>query len=398
MTLGKDRRTSGKSAGSAGATHAQVVVTAALMLALVALAHLVIDVTFPIGGRFGDVVELNPLDPRSYGGEHLNANPTLLVVGNSQQFLLPGKERNESPRIRAGGDMILDEVARLAGSRYPNHRPGTFVRFATTWFMPIEMLGTLGLWLERAPPSETTIIIAANVFDHDETQTIRPKVTSLLAAYPESTRALLERLAQVQDGPMAAERLRSALEKSRTESLLPRSADDADVAVRRWLERHEAWEGSAFVKGRLTMRYQKLEAPFLQAFFGRVDQPGRSIDAAALLTGGPHRFLQVLVRTLRLHKLRPICYAMPWNPHALRPSAKTDELVDKMGRDLAEAGCAFIDASRAVPDAQENWGWWGGQPDFDHLTPEGIRTLATFLLERIAENEPSFTRAGRTSR
>ena len=324
-------------------------------------------------GRSGSVVDLEPTDPSSYEGSSLQVQPSLIWVGDSQTFLLAAPERNGFHRL-PGNDSLVNRAAEDLDARYPTSTPRTYLRLAAPAFGQLEATVSLAVWLQRAHPPPVPVVLGISILDPSGAPPLRPATVDALQRHPDDLNEVLTTIAKLPEGKPIAQR---ASMKARID----------DKTLERWLNAWASREGYYYGDPQTTIltpliRYQKAEEPVLQTLFGRVQQ--EQVEPTDP-TMGEFRFLRTFVAFLKTREMPVICYAAPWNPNTVAPSDLTRQLAAKLRTTASAAGCMFIDASEAVPAAVTNWGFSRGGPDPNHLSAEGAKVLADFIVAEGAK-------------
>lgn len=368
---------------AASASASRSLTTLGALLVVLVVAHFTVRSSEQYVAQAGRVFELDPASPSSYEGPALKLQPSMIVLGDSQQVVVSSEARNGPLAHGAGDTMLLEQFARAYEQRHPSNPPPTYLRFWAPYFGPEDALATTGLWIERARPRPVPVLIALDVFVASEQRPVRPHLRRTLHQFPDSLKNLADSLRALPDGEEAARAVTAPVRPT------PLSPATLEARMTQWSTSHHFYYADpAFTPLAPTRRLQQLEAPFLQAIFGRIQQPGPpNYQQLPRPPEAPpdYKVLRPLITWLINRGMSVICYVQPYNPNVIKPST-LNGMVARMREAVTEAGGSFIDAHDAVPAAAENWGFAGGVVDHLHLTAVGARTLAEYLLaegERI---------------
>jgi hypothetical protein len=300
--------------------------------------------------------------------------PTLLLIGNSHTYALPGLAPGRPLRPDPGRSL----VDRLA-ARAPVHG-AAFDRLAYPNFLPFEMLTRVAqLDLLGYRPRVVVIGVTWRNLARDTAlrheiqgvyrDPVRARAERALLASPEVTAAPAVLAAVDDELRFAAEEA----ERARTRSL----ADRFDDRATRWLgERVTLLGRSADLRARL----YRSTAHWVQ---GRLAGTGNTYDVIAADLAFNLACFRALVQLLHAHGAQVVIY---WAPE------RTD-LPPMMDRGPQEAvmaelttwtqalGGTVIDARATVPNAY--WGWERDTPDRSHFTEPGHDALAAFIVAHM---------------
>jgi hypothetical protein len=306
-------------------------------------------------------------DPRS--------GRSVLLIGNSHTFALPGLAKGEPLRPDPGVTLI-DRLAAEVRARHPGADP-TFYRLAYPNFLPFEMLVRVGQMLERGYRPDVVVVgltwrnIARDSLPRHQIRTtfdderFGPALIDRLGPGHAEVRARID--AEIAE---AARRR----EEERTRS----SADRIDRRLTRSLGRHSALIGSSRA---LRMRLYRAINVVISDVFVPARREGTQYDSVAEDLRFNRDCLVALLSMLHGSGARVILYRAPERSDfaPLIDTAGRAEVEALLAAEADQRGFAFIDARRVVPD--ELWGWAYETPDQSHFVEKGHELLGAFIVE-----------------
>lgn len=325
--------------------------------------------------RRSNVIEL-PREPAAL--PPAPRRPSVLLIGNSHTYALPGLEPGQPLRPGAGATLI-DELE--AGVRAP--LPSTdalFYSLSYPNFLPFEMLTR---YAHLSYHGYRPRVIVLGLTWRNVARDRQPR-HQIAAAFERETfgRWMLERLAappiaaRPEVMEMVEERLRAATFAER-EDLQQSAADRLDAWLTSELGEKIALIGrSAELRARI---YREIAYGVGNLLIGEQQK-----DYTYEMVEEDLEFnllcLRALLRWFAADGAAVIVYRAPERSDLppLVDDHRQDEVLGEIEREAAELGFVTVDARRVVPD--ELWGWERNTPDRSHFTEPGHRRLAAALV------------------
>jgi hypothetical protein len=309
--------------------------------------------------------------------------PSLLLIGNSHTYSLPGKTKGEPARADSGATLI-DELGKRVAARLSPEAEPIFYRLAYPNLLPMEMLLRVGQLLHAGYRPEL-VVLGLTYRNVARDSRVRPEIeelaadTELIAWLRHSIDALGTPAARRVVRALDAEVARLAGRESR--ALGQSHADRLDERLTRGLGAGSVLLGES---AELRARVYRSVVHFLGSRLRRGD---RRFTYAAIEGDYAQNFacLESALRLLRANGSRLVVYFAPERsdvPPLVDPSGRPEfaRRVRELG---VEIGAAVLDAENVVP--AEYWGWDRDTPDQSHFTERGHRLLADFIVNGAPE-------------
>lgn len=319
------------------------------------------------------------------------ARASLLLIGNSHTYALPGRVRGEPLRPDSGSTLI-DELERRIAARLPRAKGAVFYRLAYPNFLPIEMLLRATQLLE-AGYRPRVVVLGLTYRNVARDFSVRPEIESLV----EDGRVMARlRRFMGELGGSAAHRVERALAAEETRltgresrALGQSDADRLDERLTRSLG------SSSVLLGESAELRARVYRPVVRFFADRLRSDERRFTYAALPADFVRNLacLDVLLRLLHASGSRLVLYFAPERsdlPPLVDPQGRP-EFTRRVRALAAELDGVVLDAQNVVP--ARYWGWDRDTPDQSHFTEPGHRLLGDFIVERAAAVWPALERS-----
>ena len=301
---------------------------------------------------------------------------SLLLVGNSHTYALPGLARGQILRGDPGSTLI-DELERELVAQNPRRKAATFYRLANPNLLPIEMLVRVAALQQRGlSPSVTVVGLTWRNVARDAS--MRSEIRRVLSDEA-MARALFARLRSAAADAAVIEALESAIrEDARTtaENRQRGWADRTDERLQHNIGEQVTLIGrSPDIRADVYRRFAyaldfALEGQRSQTWTYDVVEQDRALNM---------KCLETLIRLTRSSGSQMVLYFAPERTDF--PPLMNPTLADAFRRDvrvLADRyGAVVIDARNAVPN--QYWGWEQDTADRSHFTEPGHAALANLL-------------------
>lgn len=305
----------------------------------------------------------------------LNPGPTLLLLGNSHTYALPGLAEGDPLRPDPGNTLI----DRLAAHAPANTGTGAaFDRLAYPNFLPFEML-VRAAQLDTAGYRPRVLVLGLTWRNLARDSALRPEVREVFhdQARGEAIQARLRAVSGNEVAEAVAAEMREAAvrrERERTRSL----ADRFDDRLTAFAERHSALLGQSADLRALIYRGT---ANWLQRRSGSDRKATYDLIPADLSFN-----LACLRALLRLQADEGTQIVVYWAPERsdlppMMDPIEQERVMQTITAWVQELGGTTIDARRTVPD--QYWGWVMDTPDRSHFIEEGHDRLALHLVQNI---------------
>ncbi len=307
-----------------------------------------------------------------------NSGPSVLLIGNSHAYALPGLERGRPLRPDPGATLI-DELAARLGESYPQTH---FYRLAYPNFLSFEML-TRVAQLQRQGLRPTVVVLGLTFRNLARGSETRRQIRQLFRD-PGFGESLGQRLGSKADlagnAPEVFETLASEQRRAVSELALERqrsAADRFDRLLSSWagqrlqlLGRSNELRAAVYRKVALTIDDLLVRKEGIDYVYGVVDRDLHHNLAS----------LRALLRMLTESGSRVLVYQAPERddfPPLIDP-ARQQPLMDSLQDEFAKLDTPLVDGRHTVPN--KYWGWVYNTPDRSHFTEPGHRLLADFLV------------------
>ncbi|MCB1056475.1 MAG: hypothetical protein KDD11_13315 [Acidobacteria bacterium] len=338
--------------------------------------------TAETGFEHGEEVRVLPREPADLPPPE--PRPSLLLLGNSHTYALPGLAKGEPLRPDAGAT-VIDDLASGVKDLFPTS-DAVFDRLSYPNFLPFEML-TRYAQLSFAGYRPRVVVLGITWRNVARDRQLRHQV-HLTYEIPGLTEQLLGRLERPDLGAdprvLAAARAEERqVEEDRRRDRQRSSADRFEARLDDTLGRRVALIGdSAEVRARV---YREL-AYAIDTWLVPEQDRGYSYDLIEDDLELNVASLEVLFRWLAEDGAKVIVYRAPERSDLapLLDPRREDEVLGGLETYARSLGFVTVDARDAVP--AELWGWERDTPDRSHFTEPGHLLLARRLLAAGSEH------------
>lgn len=301
--------------------------------------------------------------------------PTLLLMGNSHTYALPGLHRGEGLRNDVGGTLI-DELAQQVSQRVPPPAP-RFVRASSPNLLPFEMLTWFSHLVQQGLHPKV-VVVGITFRNVARDRVLRPSIRALYRneALADAVRGQLsegsEEIAQSISAARREEARADAMEMERS------WADRADERIQKSIAPYfpligeSAWLRSVF--------YREFAYAVEAIFLGdQAATHGYALVEEDLAFN--QKCLHELFRTVKSTGSALLVYLAPERSDLplLMDSERQKSFNQWLILEAESLGGTLVDARNVVEP--RFWGWERNTPDRSHFTEPGHKALASTLVE-----------------